>query len=115
MQNQENNQWLKQFHSILEEHLSEMGFSNKKIAKYMEMSERQFYRKVKAITQQTPNQYIRYYRLQYAKIYLEQGTYKTVREVCFAVGYTNVNYFRKQFEQVFNKSPIEILRELGWR
>ena len=115
MQHSEEKKWLKRLHRILDQYLSEISLDNEQIAELMGMSERQFYRKVKAVTKQAPNQYIRSYRLEVAKTYLEQGKFRTVREISFAVGYANVGYFNQQFKEKFGKTPLSILKEFGWR
>jgi len=115
MQYSEKKQWLRRFHRILDRYLSEISLDNEQIAELIGMSERQFYRKVKAITKLAPNQYIRSYRLEVAKTYLEQGRYRTVREISFAVGYANVGYFNQQFKEKFGKTPLNVLKEYGWR
>ncbi|MEM1324796.1 MAG: helix-turn-helix domain-containing protein [Bacteroidota bacterium] len=110
-----NHKWLKRLNNILDEHLAETDLDNERLADLMNISERQFYRKVKAATQQTPNHYIRTYRLKKAKSFLETGTFRTEREACFAVGYVNTTYFKKQFVSLFGKTPLQLLRENGWR
>ena len=107
--------WLNRFHNLIEENLVKSELNNKDIALQLGISERQLYRKLKQLSGQTPNEYIRHYRLKIAKRYLETGTYFTVKEVSHAVGYSNVWYFQQQFEQLFQKRPFLILKEFGWR
>lgn len=113
--NNEENLWLKQLNTVIEENLARNDFNNNTISVILGISERQLYRKIKQITNLSPNEYIRHYRLQLAKDYLEKGIYFTVKEVSHTVGYTNVGYFQKQFQQLFGKKPLDILKEAGWR
>lgn len=113
--NKEEILWLKQLNKVIEENLVSDNFYNNTISEILNISERQLYRKIKEITNRSPNEYIRHYRLQLAKDYLEKGTYFTVKEISHAVGYTNVGYFQKNFQQLFGKKPLDILKEAGWR
>lgn len=109
------NTWLKRLNTVIDEQLKQQKIDNQQLARLMNVSERQFFRKMKQATDRTPRQYLRQYRLQKAMNYLEKGEYQTVNEVAYAVGYINVGYFITQFEQLFGKRPLQVLRENGWR
>lgn len=109
------NAWLQQFHQLIEEEPQLINLDNKKISTRLGLSERQFFRKIKTITNLPPQKYLRPFRLKLAKQYLENGEYRTVYETAFAVGYQNVGYFIAQFETQFGKKPLQILKEKGWR
>ncbi|MFT4666085.1 MAG: AraC-like DNA-binding protein [Polaribacter sp.] len=79
------------------------------------ISERDLFRKVKEMTGLTPQKYLRKHRLNQAMLFLNGGKYRTVKETCYAVGYTNASYFVSQFEKEFGKKPLQVLREKGWR
>lgn len=63
-----------------------------------------FYKKVKALTGQTPADYIRTLRMDRAAQMLEDETV-TVAEVCYSVGISDPHYFTKVFKQQFGISP----------
>ena len=63
-----------------------------------------FYKKVKALTGQTPADYIRTLRMDRAAQMLEEETV-TVAEVCYSVGISDPHYFAKLFKQQFGISP----------
>jgi len=112
---QNTNQWLARLDRIISERISEVELDNKGLADDMGISERQLFRKVKALTGKSPQKYLRQNRLEQARQYLKQGEYRTVKEAAFAVGYVNASYFTRQFEQEFGAQPYQVLKAAGWR
>ena len=92
--------------SVIEKHIDNSAFSIDLLAAELSFSSRNFYRKIKALTNQTPAELVRVYRLQYAK-HLIQSTKMKVFEVALAVGYEDVNRFRQAFKKQFGYSPSE--------
>ncbi len=112
---QNTNKWLARLDRIILEHISDVELDNKRLADDMGISERQLFRKIKAMTGKSPQKYLRQNRLEQARQYLEQGRYRTVKETAFAVGYVNASYFTRQFEAEFGTQPYQILKAAGWR
>lgn len=77
----------------------------------MFMSRATLYRKIKALTGMSSNEYIRNVRMQKAKELLISGG-MSVAEVSDAVGCSSPTYFREIFKAVFGMSPSEYLRNL---
>jgi transcriptional regulator GlxA family with amidase domain len=73
----------------------------------MGLSRVQLYRKVKAITGQSPVELLRQMRLQRAYALL-QSTNKTVQEIAFEVGFNTPGYFSKCFREQFGRYPTEL-------
>ncbi|MCO6488234.1 MAG: AraC family transcriptional regulator [Phaeodactylibacter sp.] len=111
----EGKRWLARLDLSIREGMTDGGLNNKTLASCLGISERHLIRRVKQLTGLSPQQYIRQHRLQQAMEYLEQGTYRTVKETAAAVGYANAGYFISQFEHQFGKRPLDVLREWGWR
>lgn len=107
--------WLKRLDDFIDQKIEDNHLDNKTIANHFQISERQLFRKLKSITGQTPQKYLKNHRLSKAMIYLKTGKYKTVKETAYAIGYTKSNYFSKQFENEFGEKPLIILRKSGWR
>ena len=63
-------------------------------------------RKIKAMFDTTPNDYIRTKRLAKAAEMLERGKLR-VNEVCYAVGFNSPSYFAKCFKKVYGVLPAE--------
>lgn len=75
------------------------------------MSRATLYRKIKALTGMSSNEYIRNVRMQMAKELLISGD-MSVAEVSDAVGCSSPAYFREAFKIVYGVSPSEYLRNL---
>lgn len=112
---EKDHKWLDRLNSILEDNLHDHTLNNNLISECLGVSERQFFRRLNEITDLTPRQYIRQFRLEKAKEYLETGTYLTVKESAYAVGFINVGYFIRHFSKEYGMTPLEVLKENGWR
>ncbi len=66
------------------ENLSDPNLSVESLSSELNLSRNQFYRKIKTLTGQTANQFLRNFRLQKAKQILESGS-TNVSEVCYKV------------------------------
>jgi AraC-like DNA-binding protein len=73
------------------------------------MSERQNQRKLKAITNKSPNQLISSVRLHCAKELLIRQEYN-IAEIAFKTGFSNPSYFTKSFKKEFGVTPSELLQ-----
>ncbi len=100
-------QFLGKIIKSLETHLSEEEFGVETLCKEVAMSERQLRRKMKALIDQSPNQFIRSFRLQRAKQLLEQGA-GTVSDIAYDVGFGSTAYFAKCFREQFGVRPSEV-------
>ena len=78
------------------------------VAKEMCMSRSVLFKKVKEITEMTPNNYIKAIRLQKAAELLIQEEYK-INEICYLVGFNNHSYFTKCFVDYFGLLPKEYI------
>ena len=92
--------------TIIEEHISEAEFTVDDMAKLLLMSRIQVYRKIKALTGQTPNNFLREIRLKRAAQLLELTDY-SVQEVTYKVGFNDLKYFREKFKDEFGVNPSE--------
>ena len=81
------------------------------LAANLNMSTSTLYRKMKAITGVTTNEYIRQYKMRYAEKLLLEGKY-SISEISFMVGMSSMAYFRKCFKEEFGKIPSEYIRML---
>lgn len=71
------------------------------------MSHTQIYRKLKAISDQTPSQFIRSVRLAEG-LKMLNSTDLNISEVAYSVGFSDPNYFSRTFQQMYGKSPREM-------
>ena len=93
----------KRLEDILAEHYTDSNFNVEALVSKIALSERQLQRKLKAIFEQSPAEYIRYYRLLKAKELLLTG--KSISFVSDNVGFNSASYFSRSFKAVFNLSP----------
>ncbi|MFQ5677639.1 MAG: helix-turn-helix domain-containing protein, partial [bacterium] len=101
--------FLQKLMTTIEAHISDEDFSVENLSEQMIMGRRQLHRKIKALTDQAPTDFIRSVRLQRAKQMLEQNA-GSISEIAYAVGFNNLSYFSKSFREQFGKLPSEIAR-----
>ena len=89
---------------IIKSNLGDSDFTIERLGEEIGLSRVQLYRKVKALTGQTPVELLRKARLVKARRMLEQ-TDKAVSEIAYEVGFTSPSYFNKCFKDEFGISP----------
>ncbi|WP_158637292.1 hybrid sensor histidine kinase/response regulator transcription factor [Lacibacter cauensis] len=99
-------EFLAKLMKLVEENISNSNFNNDDLANLMFMSRSTFYRKLKAVTGMSGNEFIRTARLNYAAKLLESGKY-SVTEAAYEAGFNDIKYFRKRFQEQFSVSPSE--------
>lgn len=92
--------------SIILNHLNDEDFNVGKLADYLRLSRSQTFRKIKASTGLTANEYIREIRLKEAAELLKDESL-TISEISYRVGFNNPSYFSKCFHEKYNFSPVE--------
>lgn len=105
--NENERKLLDSIHIQMDIHLSEEGFSAKNLAEYVNMSYSSLYAKIKALTGQSPQNYIIAYRMNRAMELLKKHE-QPVTAICYEVGFSSVQYFSSSFKKYFGKSPSEI-------
>lgn len=83
--------------------LSDTDFNIDRLCREMAMSRTLFYGRLKNLTGQAPQDFIRLIRLEQAAMYLEQGD--SVMDVSVKAGFVNVKYFSTVFKKHFGVSP----------
>ena len=76
------------------------------------MSRTQFFRKIKAISDLSPNKLILNIRMKMAVEKFQSGG-MTIAEVAYEVGFSDPAYFSKVFKSVFNQTPTEYIKNIG--
>ncbi len=92
----------------ISENISDSDLSVELLASELHLSRSQLYRKIKSLTGQTVNEFLRKTRLQKAKQILETDTNASISEVCYKVGFSSPSYFTKCFKSHFGILPTEI-------
>lgn len=101
----EDEKFLKEFQAILEENFYDPDFSADSISRKLIMGRSSLYRKLKALTGETPNHFILSYRLKRAAQLLRESN-MSVLQVAFEVGFNSARYFSKCFKARFRQSPL---------
>jgi len=100
-------QFLNTAMAVIEQQIENPDFSVDDLAKKLLLNRKQVYRKIKALTDQTPNELIRAVRLKKAAQLLKTHRY-TVAEVTYMVGFQDLKYFRERFREFFGVNPSEL-------
>lgn len=103
----QNDTFLEDVIQSINTHLNNECFGVEMLCKELAVSERQLQRKLKEMTQISPNQLISSMRLNLAKelILSKDGT---ISEISFKTGFSNPSYFSKCFKKEFNISPSDL-------
>jgi signal transduction histidine kinase/ligand-binding sensor domain-containing protein/DNA-binding response OmpR family regulator len=96
--------------AIVEKNMHNPNFLVEDLCKEMGMSRVYFYKKILALTNKTPSEFIRFIRLKRAADLLEKSQ-KFINEIAFEVGFNDPKYFRKYFKNEFGITPNEYKRK----
>ena len=102
--------WIAEVEQEIRESIHKVDFSINMLAEHMNISTRQFQRKLKKVTGLTPVKYQQEVRLQIAREQLEGGDPSSVKEVAYRVGFQKVSYFSKLYLNRFGKRPSDYLK-----
>ena len=103
-------QFLEKCIEVVEEHLDDEEFNSKKLAMELGMSYSSVTKRVKAVSGQPLNSFIRFIRLRKAaRLFVDTG--HNVNEVATTVGIFDARYFREQFSKQFGMNPSEFIRK----
>ncbi|MDN5284896.1 MAG: response regulator [Mucilaginibacter sp.] len=107
---QEYKEFLEKCLKIVEQHLADPDFSIKTLAAEIGMSHSNLYKRIKSISGQSANSFIRFIRLRKAaEIFLT--TDSTVYETAYKVGLNDLKYFREQFHKLFGLNPSDYIKK----
>jgi DNA-binding response OmpR family regulator len=92
---------------VVQARMSDVSFSVEQLSDAVGMSRKNLHRKLVALTDQGPNEFIRTFRLKHAFQLLVQQA-GSVKEIAFSVGFNNLSYFAKCFKEQFGIPPTEV-------
>nr|WP_287896933.1 hybrid sensor histidine kinase/response regulator transcription factor [Prevotella sp.] len=98
--------FLKEIISLIEKNITDSDYTTDSLAADMAMSRMSLYRKMKALTGQTPSDFIRTVRLKAAAELLKSGQ-RNVSEVCYLTGFATPQNFTKHFKDMFGVVPSQ--------
>jgi signal transduction histidine kinase/ligand-binding sensor domain-containing protein/DNA-binding response OmpR family regulator len=100
--------FLTKFNRLIENNILDTTLDVEKLSSLMNMSRPTLYRKIKSLSDMTPNELINLTRLKKAAELLAEGTYK-VNEVAFMIGYPSHANFSRDFQRQFDMSPTSFI------
>jgi len=106
-------EFMSKLEKIVLENIQNNDFSVEDLARGLLMSKSNLYLKLRAISDVTPNDFIRIIRLKKAAELLASGDYK-INEVCYLVGFNTPSYFSRCFQVQFGILPNEFISNLGF-
>ena len=98
--------FLKEVIACIEKNIDNSEYTIDSLAADVVMSRMSLYRKMKALTGQTPADFIRTVRLKSAASLLKTGKYN-VSEVCYRTGFASPQNFTKHFKDMFGTLPSQ--------
>jgi signal transduction histidine kinase/ligand-binding sensor domain-containing protein/DNA-binding response OmpR family regulator len=101
-------EFIEKVYLILEKYLADSNFNIETLSKEIGMSRANLYRKVKSLTDMSPNELIKNYRLRTAMKYLAEKRH-SISEVSYMVGFSTPAYFTNSFRKAYNLSPSEFI------
>lgn len=94
---------------LIEQNISKLDLSSTFLCEQLAMSSSKLYRKIKQLTDLSPNEFIRTVRLKKSAILLKSKTYN-VSEVATMVGFNDPLYFSRVFKKQFGYSPSKLIK-----
>ena len=93
---------------IVEKHIADVDFDSSALAKEMLKSRAGLYTKLKVLTNQSVNEFIKVIRLKKAADLIIQNKY-SISGIAYMTGFASSSYFTKCFREYFGKTPSEHL------
>lgn len=107
LSNELNDQFVKQAVKVVKVNMSNVDFDRDSFAAMLCVSSSLLYKKLKLLTGQSPTDFIRTIRMNYANELLLTHRY-TVTEVSDKCGFSGINYFSRAFKKYYGKLPTEV-------
>ena len=98
--------FLEEVLALLEDKFSEPDFGVVEMQVALAMSKTQLHRKIKALTNESPGELLRNFRLKRAAQLLRQKV-DNVTQIAYMVGFNNLSYFAKCFKRLYGVPPSD--------
>jgi DNA-binding response OmpR family regulator len=99
-------QFLNRSIEVVENHMDEEHFGLPEFLSEINMTRSTLFRKLRALTSQSPTEFIRTIRLKRAASLLKQN-FGNVTQVSLEVGFNSLSYFNTSFKKLYGVSPVE--------
>jgi signal transduction histidine kinase/DNA-binding response OmpR family regulator/streptogramin lyase len=104
-------EFLKKAEQVILDNLSNTQFDVESFAEKLKMNRQQLSRKLKAISNQTPNEYIIIVRFKKAADLLIAGEFN-ISEVSYKLGFSEPASFTRAFTKIYGKSPRKYISDM---
>ena len=104
--------FVEKFKALIDAKMGDYGLNVEDLGKEMGLSRVQLYRKIKSLTNYSPNELLRIARLKKAASLLASSD-MTVAEIGYEVGFSSPSYFAKCYKEQFGESPTDLLKRKG--
>ncbi|MFT3825293.1 MAG: two-component regulator propeller domain-containing protein [Chitinophagaceae bacterium] len=99
-------EFLQRVIQVVEEHMDNPAFGVEMLSRKVAMSTPALYKKIKAVSKMSVNDFVKSLRLKKAAQLLSEKQL-TVSEIAYTVGYNDRKYFSQEFKKQFGKTPSE--------
>ncbi|MBX2924143.1 MAG: response regulator [Chitinophagaceae bacterium] len=103
--------FLEKLQNVILDNIDDADLDTEKLAKNLNMSRSTLFRKIKDLSNLTPNELINIIRLKKAAELLKDKNLR-VYEVSYMVGYKHPSNFSRDFSRQFGKSPADFVKNL---
>ena len=102
--------FLESLNDVIHSNMENPGLDIDMLARAMNMSRATLYRKIKAISDLSTNEFINIVRLKKAAALLAEGSHK-IYEVALLTGFSSQSNFARNFHKQFDKTPTDYMQE----
>ena len=102
---------LDQATEIIERHLVDLNFSVDVLASELNLSRSSLHRKLKALTDQSATEFMKFVRINKSIKLIESGE-TNIDEICFKVGFNSHSYYSMCFKKQLGLTPSEYISRL---
>jgi AraC-like DNA-binding protein len=107
---QEDAHFLEIVNKVIEENIVKSDFEIDVIANQLGMSRSAFFKRLKALTNTSPSEYVKDYKLARAVEYLKNSDL-SITDVAYRSGFSEVGYFGKCFRKKYGMSPRDFKKQ----
>ncbi|WP_114748054.1 hybrid sensor histidine kinase/response regulator transcription factor [Pleomorphovibrio marinus] len=97
---------------IMEKHYTDPKFDVETLGKELGMSRTNLYRKLKAIINQHPTEFIQTFRLKKAVLLLKNN-YGNISDVAYGIGFNSLTYFTRLFKKYYGMTPSDYIQQFS--
>lgn len=107
---QHDSKFLQRLNRIIDDHLSEPPVGTSELSEMMQISRSSFFRKMKALTGVSPNEYVIIYKLNKSVEMLREERL-TISEIAYSLGFSTPSHFSNTFKNRFGVSPKNFIKK----